>query len=258
MIVGNPACRSDEWLDLGEHFTEDFVAASIIMRLLPTWTHWMFTNIIPQRWRLRRRLRETRKIVDPAIARHQEASKRRAQGEVVDEEESMLNWLLDNGDKDYVLKNMPILVLVILVPAAHTTAMAISNILFDLCGHPEWDQKLRTEICDVTKEFGPIGQTLPVKDWTSKLEILDSFFNESQRLSQPISSKSANSSSGVLQSHQKCDRCLLLQLHRIGTHMRVSRLKTASQFLKGRWSGLLAFITRLILKSRQTRRFSTQ
>ncbi|KAI3318950.1 cytochrome P450 [Xylariaceae sp. AK1471] len=187
MIVGNPACRSDEWLDLGEHFTEDFVAASIIMRLLPTWTHWIFTNIIPQRWRLRRRLREARNIVGPAIARHQEANKKRARGEVVDEEESMLNWLLDNGDRDYVLKNMPILVLVILVPAAHTTAMAISNILFDLCAHPEWDEKLRTEISDVTKEFGPMGQSLPVKDWTSKLEFLDSFFNESQRLSQPIS-----------------------------------------------------------------------
>ncbi|KAI0124116.1 hypothetical protein BJ170DRAFT_686485 [Xylariales sp. AK1849] len=73
MIVGNPACRSPERLDLGEHFTEDFVVASIIMRLLPKWTHFLFTNLIPQRRRLRRRLREAKKIVEPVIARHKEA-----------------------------------------------------------------------------------------------------------------------------------------------------------------------------------------
>jgi cytochrome P450 len=201
MIVGNPACRSPEWLDMGENFTKDFVTASLIMRLLPPWMHFLVTNLIPQRWRLRRRLRAAAKIVGPAIARHEEAASKRVQGIDVEEEDTMLNWMMDNGnDKEYVLSKMPTLVLVILVPAAHTTAMAISNILFDLCAHPEWDAKLRAEICDVTAELGRIGEGTAVKDWVSKLELLDSFFNESQRLSQPISSKSATSSSQSSQS----------------------------------------------------------
>ncbi|KAI0418906.1 cytochrome P450 [Xylaria grammica] len=187
MIVGNPACRSEEWLHLGDHFTEDFVAASIIMRLLPKWLHPFFTNIIPQRWRLRKGLKDTRAIVDPAVRRHEEAKKQRAQGKEVDEEDSMLNWVIDNADKDQVLEALPQIVLVMFVPAAHTTAMAISNVLFDLCSHPEWADKLHAEVADVTKEFGPVGEKLPVKDWTGKLEFLDSFFQESQRMSQPIS-----------------------------------------------------------------------
>ncbi|KAH6645042.1 cytochrome P450 [Truncatella angustata] len=188
MIIGNPACRTPEWLEMGEHFTEDFVAASIIMRLLPPWLHPLFTNLIPQRWRLRRRLREARKIVEPAIARHQQAVNKKTTELDFDEEDSMMSWMMENGeDKDYVLSNMATLVLVILVPAAHTTAMAISNILFDLCVHPEWDTELRKEIRNVTTELGPIGKPTAVKDWVSRLELLDSFFNESQRLSQPIS-----------------------------------------------------------------------
>lgn len=191
MIVGKPACRSPEWIDLAQHFTEDFVAASIIMRLLPKWMHPLITNLIPQRWRLRKRLSGCAKITGPCVARHEEAKKQKAEGIEVDEEDNMLAWILDNvPDKKYVLKNLPILVLVILVPAAHTTAMAISNLLFDLCEHPEWQDKLRKETADVKDALGPIGERLPVKDWVPKLELLDSFFNESQRLSQPLSSKS--------------------------------------------------------------------
>ncbi|PNP47762.1 hypothetical protein THARTR1_10447 [Trichoderma harzianum] len=164
MIVGDPACRSPEWLDLAEHFTEDF------------------------RWRLRKRLYETRNITGPCVARHEEAKRRKSQGLDVEEDDNMVAWMLDNApDKKYVLDNLPILILVILVPAAHTTAMAISNLLFHLCEHPEWDEILLKEIVDVTKQFGAIGEQLPVKDWVPKLELLDSFFNESQRLSQPLS-----------------------------------------------------------------------
>lgn len=192
MIVGKQACRSPEWLDLAQHFTEDFVAASIIMRLLPKWLHPLVTNLIPQRWRLRKRLSAAAKITGPCVERHEEAKKQKAKGIDVEEEDNMLSWMLDNApDRKYVLDNLPTLVLVILVPAAHTTAMAISNLLFDLCEHPEWDEKLRQEIFQVKSDLGPIGEQLPVKDWVAKLEILDSFFNESQRLSQPLSSKSA-------------------------------------------------------------------
>ncbi|KAK8007934.1 hypothetical protein PG989_001924 [Apiospora arundinis] len=189
MIVGKQACRSPEWMDLAEHFTEDFVAASIIMRLLPRWMHPLLTNVIPQRWRLRKRLSGAAKITNLCVARHEEAKRRKTDGiEVEEEEDNMLGWMLDNApDKEYVLKNLPTLVLVILVPAAHTTAMAISNLLFDACQHPEWFEKLRGEILSVTNDVGSIGERYPVKDWVSRLELLDSFFNESQRLSQPLS-----------------------------------------------------------------------
>ncbi|KAI0401916.1 cytochrome P450 [Xylaria palmicola] len=185
MIVGNPACRSEEWNTL--HYTEDFVAASILMRFLPTWMHPIFTNIIPQRWRLRRGIQTVRRIVDQAKARHLEAKKKRDQGLEVDEEDSMLSWVIDNADLDEVSDILPQIVLVMFVPAAHTTSMAISNVLFDLCAHPEWADKLRDETIRVTSEFGPIGEKLPVREWALELQLLDSFFQESQRLSQPIS-----------------------------------------------------------------------
>lgn len=116
---------------------------------------------------------------------------KKAEGLEVDEEDNMVAWILDNiKDQDYVLKNLTKLVVVMLVPAAHTTAMGISNLLFDLCSNPEWDAKLHEEILEVNKEYGQIGDMLPAKEWVTKLELLDSFFNESQRMSQPLASKS--------------------------------------------------------------------
>lgn len=191
MIVGNPACRTPEWMDLAEHFTEDFVAASILMRLIPKWLHPLVTNLIPQRRRLVNRLREASKVTESCVARFKEAKKKRAQGVDVNDEDNMVAWILENvEDQDYVLKNLAKIVVVMLVPAAHTTAMGISNLLFDLCDNPEWDAKLYEEIANVTKEHGKIGENLQMKEWVSKLELLDSFFNESQRLSNPLASKS--------------------------------------------------------------------
>lgn len=190
MIVGKPACRSPEWMDLAEHFTEDFVTASIIMRLLPKWMHPILTDLIPQRRRLKKRLGEVFNITEGCVSRHEEAKKKRSQGLEVDEEDNMVAWILDNiKDQDYVLKNLNKLVVVLLVPAAHTTAMGISNLLFDLCSHPEWDATLHEEVVQVNKEYGQIGEKLPMKQWVTKLELLDSFFNESQRLSQPLASE---------------------------------------------------------------------
>lgn len=190
MIVGNPACRSPEWMDLAEHFTEDFVAASILMRLIPKWLHPLVTNLIPQRRRLLKRLQEAAKVTEACVAQFKEAKTKKAQGLEVNDEENMVAWLLENvEDQEYLLKNLEKIVVVMLVPAAHTTAMGISNLLFDLCDNLEWDAKLHDEIVNVTKEHGKIGENLQMKEWVTKLELLDSFFNESQRLSNPLASK---------------------------------------------------------------------
>lgn len=162
----------------------------MIMRVLPKWLHPVFTNIIPQRWGLRNGIKEARTIVDEVMSRHEEANEKRAQGVKVDEEDCMLNWVLDNADLEKVNDILPQIVLAMFAPAAHTTAMAISNVLFDLCAHPEWAEKLQIEAAGVIEDFGPVGQKLPVREWTGKLELLDSFFLESQRMSQPIMSES--------------------------------------------------------------------
>ena len=48
-----------------------------------------------------------------------------------------------------------------------------------LCEHLECGEELRKEIVNFDNELGPRA---PVKGWIDKLDLLDSFFDESQRL----------------------------------------------------------------------------
>lgn len=77
---------------------------------------------------------------------------------------------------------------ILTLASIHTTSMAAANILFDLCAHPEWFPVLREEIENITKELGPIGSGpgSGAKEWLPRLEKLDSFFVESQRINPPI------------------------------------------------------------------------
>ncbi len=63
--------------------------------------------------------------------------------------------------------------------AIHTTTMTLTNILYDLAAHPEYQEVLREEIERISAEE-PSGQLR--KKTMPKLRKLDSFIKESQRV----------------------------------------------------------------------------
>lgn len=70
--------------------------------------------------------------------------------------------------------------LILSLAAIHTTSMAATHALYDLCAHPEYLEPLRDELVAVLKEDGGwCKQTL------NKLVKLDSFLKESQRINPP-------------------------------------------------------------------------
>jgi cytochrome P450 len=73
--------------------------------------------------------------------------------------------------------------------AIHTTSMATTAAIFDLCAHPEYIQPLRDEIQQVIDEDGQDvddnGFLKLKKSSMPKLWRMDSFLKESQRLTPP-------------------------------------------------------------------------
>lgn len=74
--------------------------------------------------------------------------------------------------------------------AIHTTTMTLTNILYDLAAHPEYQEVLREEIARISAEE-PSGQLR--KKTMPKLRKLDSFIKESQRVNPLGSGKSHTS-----------------------------------------------------------------
>jgi cytochrome P450 len=132
-------------------------------------------------------------IIGPLMEKHRNAIKRRSEGESVEEDDTLLNWMMDNGnEKENGLFEMSARQSILTLASIHTTSMGVANILFDLSAHPEWFDVLREEITEVEKDLGKLGEENGVgaKEWLPRLEKLDSFFVESQRFSPPILCKS--------------------------------------------------------------------
>ena len=68
--------------------------------------------------------------------------------------------------------------LIVFLGAAHTTTMAGTHVIYDLCAMPEYVEPLRAEISALLKEEGGWSPAVP-----NKMRKVDSFFGESQRCS---------------------------------------------------------------------------
>nr|UOW59931.1 SonI [Paraconiothyrium archidendri] len=184
VFVGYPACRDMEWLKVSIDFSIDLFMTAFTMRTFPPWLHPIVAWLIPARWRLRSQMGIGKRVVANVIRKY-----KTAKAEGYEPEETLLGWMIDNGtDKENDIDEMAARQCALTLASIHTTALAASNFLFDLCAHPEWFPVLIEEIQEVSKEYGRLGtqKDMTTRQWLAKLEKMDSFLVESQRSTPPI------------------------------------------------------------------------
>lgn len=189
IFLGEPACRNLEWLRLSIDFSIDLFACAFLLRKVPSFLHPIVAPILPLRWRVARHLKRAQVTIGPLMERHRECMRRREAGEEVEEEDTLLNWMMDNGtETENRLEEMASRQTILTLASIHTTSMAVSNLLFDLCANPEWFTVLREEISEIEKDLGKLGERPEVgaKQWLPRLEKMDSAFVESLRLNPPL------------------------------------------------------------------------
>lgn len=198
IFLGHPACRNIEWLKLSIDFSIDLFACAFLFRMFPPILHPFVCPFLPPRWKIARNLKKAQNIIGPLMEKHKRcASSREAglTGPELDEDDTLLNWMMDNGtEKENRLEEMATRQSILTLASIHTTSMGVANILFDLCANPEWFPVLREEIAEVEKDLGKIGERpgIGAKQWLPRLEKMDSFFLESQRFNPPILRESSH------------------------------------------------------------------
>ncbi|KAF2198781.1 putative cytochrome P450 [Delitschia confertaspora ATCC 74209] len=184
IFLGYPACRDEEWLRTSIDFSINMFATAFMLRMFPPWMHPVVAHLVPTRYRLKKNLRTARKIIGPLMEKHQKALASKGTDDEIEEDDTLLNWMMDNGnEKENKLPEMAARQSVLTLASIHTTSMGIANMLFDLCAHPKWFEPLRQEVIEVLAETK--GQ-MKAKEWLPRLEKMDSFFVESQRFNPPI------------------------------------------------------------------------
>lgn len=138
------------------------------MREWPSFLKPIVQFFVPQRWRLIQYENEAKRIIGEELRRRQ-----REKGVYKDS----LQWFQDRKNKTKVNFDLAEAQLAMGNGAIHTTSMALTRALFDLCVHYECVQPLRDEVVRVLAEDGGWKKTT-----LYKMKLMDSFLKESQRL----------------------------------------------------------------------------
>lgn len=179
-FVGFPLCEDEEWLSTALCYTENAFKTIIFLRIFPDWAKPLVASLVPFSYKVSWALAKAKRIIVPVIK-----ERRRQQGEANtsgnQNPEDFLQYLMDGATgTDAQPEKLAHRLLILTLAAVHTTSMAATQALFDMCAHPEYIEPLRAEVVSVLKAEG--GYT---KQSLTYFKKLDSFIRESQRLNPP-------------------------------------------------------------------------
>ncbi|GME34330.1 Cytochrome p450 [Neofusicoccum parvum] len=170
VFLGPELCRNDEWLDVFINFVTYAFSA---MQRLRTWHPWLrpIANVfLPESRKLRQEIAHARRLIEPLIDQ-----RRRENSNDSGKARGTIDWM------DQVAKGRsydPVMTqLFFSLFAVHTTTELVTNVMYDICAHPEYIEPLRDEIEGVLRAEGWKKTSL------FNMKFLDSFLNEVQRLS---------------------------------------------------------------------------
>ncbi len=185
IFLGEPACRDPKWLRVSIDFTIDAFATAFVLRMFPTRMRFIVARFLPSRYRLRRHRQKAAKVIAAKIENRLDALRRKQRGEVVEEETTLLDWMMDHGTKEEnELSEMANRHCVMTLASIYTRSTNTATFLFEFCAHPEWFYVLRKEIEDVEKQTGDEPE-VDIR-WHSRLEQMDSLLLECFRVHRPI------------------------------------------------------------------------
>lgn len=182
VFLGKELCRNKEWLEITKDYTVDSFMAANLLKLCPNIIRPVVYWFIPTCARLRKEVRDARKLIMPEVERRRKrAEALMAAGEKPPKAADAIGWMVEvsrGREIDYVGAQLSLS-----MAAIHTTSETTINCVLELCDHPEIITMLREEMIEVLTKNGWSKVSL------YKMKLLDSFLKEVQRKRSLSSSK---------------------------------------------------------------------
>ncbi|PWY96731.1 putative cytochrome P450 [Aspergillus sclerotioniger CBS 115572] len=184
-IFGGRELRDDEhWLNAAEGYLNNIFATAISIRLVPYGFKTLASWFLPCSWEISWNFWKAKRILLPyiryrkrIIAQRADEISRMGKSEFPD----VLQYLIEQAEgRDAEPLSLAAMVLSLSLASNHTTAMALTECLYDLCAHPEYQDELRQEVQDAIEADGGWRKTTLLR-----MRRLDSFMKESQRMHPP-------------------------------------------------------------------------
>ncbi|KAK8015187.1 ent-kaurene oxidase [Apiospora arundinis] len=174
VFVGPELCRDPAWIKVSLEYDVNVGTAVVMLRMFPPFLHPIIARLLPSWWRAHRDIKTAHQIIGPAV---RERRDKEANDIDYQKPHDLLQWMMDEAqgwetDPD----SLALRQLVVNLAALHTTSMATTHAVYDLCAHPEYFEPLRAELVAVLRADGGWQ-----RDTLGKLRKLDSFIKETQR-----------------------------------------------------------------------------
>ncbi|KAM4055523.1 cytochrome p450 [Hirsutella rhossiliensis] len=177
VFLGPEECRNEEWHTATAEYSKNLFITGMALRMLPRWLRPVVAPLMPSYRALLTNVATSRKIIG-GILNSRQASKKEL-GPNYAKPTDILQWMMDEATgRERSLDNLAQRMLILSLTSIHTTALTMTQALYDLCAHPEYFEPLRTEAANALFDVGRWDKTL-----LSRLYKLDSLLKESQRFS---------------------------------------------------------------------------
>ncbi|KAI1330696.1 cytochrome P450 [Xylariaceae sp. FL0255] len=168
VFVGRAHYDDEIWKNALTTLPGNVEITKLILLPIPSFLRSVIAPLIPHRNRIFRDRTAVRQVLFPNDPK---------QVITTDNDPSVLNLLIESG-KDTDPASITARLLILNAAALHTSSMALTHAIFDLCARPEYVEPLRSEAREALMHSGGNWQLSTLQ----RLRRLDSFLKESQRM----------------------------------------------------------------------------
>ena len=173
IFLGPELCQNKEWQANTKEYTANVFQAVRVIRRWPEWSrpyvHWFLKDC----YRIRQQVKRAKEIIKPVIAKRIEAIALAEKG-LAEMPNDAITWTYQTAKgKDYHAAHLQ---LALSMASVHTTSDLFSNVLLQLCRHPQWIEPLQQEAQQVLGEYGWEKTSL------YHMKLADSVMKETQRI----------------------------------------------------------------------------
>lgn len=168
--------EDEEYLPTAISYSENGFKHNFLLRVFPDWAKPVVARLLPTSWGVDWALTRAKRMIIPII---RERRRREQEDPSYEKPDDFLQHLMDGGQEIDDVETTVQRLMVTYLGSGPSTIIAVAQVLFDLCAHPEYVEPLRQEALEVLRKGGYTKQAL------AGMKKMDSFMRESQRLSPP-------------------------------------------------------------------------
>nr|CAP07652.1 P450 monooxygenase [Sphaceloma manihoticola] len=178
IFLGPKYCRNDLWLKTTAEYTENLFLTGTLLRFVPRMLQKWIAPLLPSFRQLQENRQAARKIISEILTDHQ-PEKHDETSDNGDPYPDILTLMFQAArGKEKDIEDIAQHTLLLSLSSIHTTALTMTQALYDLCAYPQYLDPVKHEIADTLQSEGSWSKAM-----LDKLHMMDSLLRESQRLS---------------------------------------------------------------------------